>query len=290
MGALNRITIVLETGLNVFAFGAILVLLATGSDPGKHWARSFIPVTYKSPAPISASCPPAVPRLEDPYNSSVSDFMRLQPVAREVELNAAAFDLSKIQLQTEKTVDRGGHKPKGVLDQASPSALPWEAIKPITFPTAMPANRLSERSSHDEGNETTDSATEKRNFPPSSIVTGWVKAKALAFRGPNRVRPILHFELWVEPPEDIKKLIESVGYDLRSGAAQPREQESRERQSGFRVGFGSFSCVDRINLTLKFDDGRSQQIDVDGCALLAGQNVEASRGASLTKNASPAQP
>jgi hypothetical protein len=43
---------------------------------------------------------------------------------------------------------------------------------------------------------------------------------------------------------------------------------SRERGTGFRVSAGGLTCADKVTVTLKFKDGSSQQVAVDGCRLL----------------------
>ena len=60
-----------------------------------------------------------------------------------------------------------------------------------------------------------------------------------------------------------------MDYDLRSDAVQPRKQESKNVPSGFRARFGGLACAREILMTVHFDDGRSETIEVDGCALMA---------------------
>jgi len=47
----------------------------------------------------------------------------------------------------------------------------------------------------------------------------------------------------------------------------PQTQISSEKKTGFRVSVGGLACADRITLTLKFNDGQSQQVALDGCKL-----------------------
>jgi len=195
----------------------------------------------------------------------VSDFLRIEPKPPQAELNVAAFNPDLTITQLVKNPAGGRSKQKAFGGAAAPEELPWDAIKPVRFSTGRPAQTQPAGISEDER----PLANEKREMLPNSILAGWVRAKATTFKGSNRARPILHFELWVEAPEAFNQLLMAVDYDMGLNAAQPRKQESRDRHSGFRVGFGSLSCADQISLTLTFNDGRSQLLNVDGCALLA---------------------
>ena len=48
----------------------------------------------------------------------------------------------------------------------------------------------------------------------------------------------------------------------------PQSQVSSERDTGFRIIAGGLTCADKVTITLKFNDGRSQQVAVDGCRLV----------------------
>ena len=96
-------------------------------------------------------------------------------------------------------------------------------------------------------------------LPKSGDVEAWVKAKASA-RADG-------FELWVEPPAALKKRLIAVAYESGAKSAAPRVQESREPSTGFRVRFAGSACADQITLTLKFDDGQTRKVAVDGCKL-----------------------
>ena len=47
----------------------------------------------------------------------------------------------------------------------------------------------------------------------------------------------------------------------------PQTQISSEKKTGFRVSVGGLACADKITVTLKFNDGQSQQVALDGCKL-----------------------
>jgi hypothetical protein len=106
-------------------------------------------------------------------------------------------------------------------------------------------------------------------LPATGDVKAWVKAKATTLKGENRGRPIYHFELWLDAPAEIKQRLVAVAYDFNTPAVMPQSQVSREGKTGFRVAVGGLACADNITVTLKFDDGRSQQVAVDSCRLLS---------------------
>ncbi|HSD93131.1 MAG TPA: hypothetical protein VLB11_08920, partial [Methyloceanibacter sp.] len=60
----------------------------------------------------------------------------------------------------------------------------------------------------------------------------------------------------------------AVAYQFNTPAVRPQSQVSNEKASGFKVNAGGLVCADKVTVTLKFNDGRSQQVAVDGCKLL----------------------
>jgi hypothetical protein len=144
-----------------------------------------------------------------------------------------------------------------------PEELPWDAVEPVKFSSLDSASASA----------TPAAAPAQPALPPvkplrTGEVKAWLKAKATEFKGEDRGRPLYHFELWLEPPAKVKQRLVAVAYDFSTPAVQPQSQVSREQKTGFRVSAGGLACADKITLTLKFDDGRSQQVAVDGCALL----------------------
>lgn len=104
-------------------------------------------------------------------------------------------------------------------------------------------------------------------LPDSGVVESWIKAKATELKGADRKRPIYHLELWLEPPAALRKRLVAVAYDFSTPAVLPQSQVSHEKETGFRARFGGLACADKITVTLKFDDGRSQRVALDGCGL-----------------------
>ena len=105
-------------------------------------------------------------------------------------------------------------------------------------------------------------------LPASGDVEAWVKAKATEVKGEDRARPLYHFEFWLEPPEEVKRRLVAVAYEFNTPAVMPQSQMSSEQKTGFRVSAGGLACADKVTVTLKFKDGQSQQVAVDGCQLL----------------------
>jgi hypothetical protein len=159
------------------------------------------------------------------------------------------------------------------LAQASKSgeALPWDAVKPVPFDPGRPkladaatAASLPNRAIPD----TQPAPVALAELPANGAVEGWVKAKATEVKGEYRARPLYHFEFWLDAPDDVKRRLVAVAYTFNTPAVMPQSQVSSEKISGFRVSAGGLVCADKITVTLKFHDGRSQQVAVDGCKLL----------------------
>jgi hypothetical protein len=152
--------------------------------------------------------------------------------------------------------------------------LPWDAIEPVPFDSAGPvaAHEEDATASIPQG-----SAPEApmvltaalAELPASGLVEGWVKSKVMEIKGEERARPLYHFEFWLEAPDDVKRRLTAVSYEFNTPAVRPQSQISSERVSGFRVSTGGLACADRVTVTLKFNDGRTQQVAVDGCRLLS---------------------
>jgi hypothetical protein len=145
--------------------------------------------------------------------------------------------------------------------------LPWDAIEP--FPPPSETSSITPAAA----------ATETPALPPapkiapvrlpaSGEVESWVKAKATEIKGEDRGRPLYHFELWIDAPAEVKQRIVAVAYAFNTPAVMPQMQVSSEQKTGFRVSVGGLACADKITVTLKFNDGQSQQVAVDGCRLL----------------------
>ena len=93
-------------------------------------------------------------------------------------------------------------------------------------------------------------------------------SRSTEVKGEDRGRPLYHFELWLDAPPAVKQRLVAVSYDFNTAAVMPQMQISSEQNTGFRVSVGGLACADKITVTLRFKDGQSQQVAVDGCRLL----------------------
>jgi hypothetical protein len=142
--------------------------------------------------------------------------------------------------------------------------LPWDAVEPVPFDATKPVP-----------SESPQAASKKKRpvsrltaLPTDSEVTGWVKAKATEVKGQDRARPFYHFEFWLEPPQEVTQELATVAYEFNTPAVVPQAQISDEDKTGFRISAGGLICADRVKVTLRFRDGRSQRVEVDSCKLL----------------------
>jgi hypothetical protein len=163
-------------------------------------------------------------------------------------------------------------KPKAFASFAKASeVLPWSAVAPVPFAplpaTPEPAKLAAADAATDAAalQPTTRPDTGGVTLPDRKQVQSWVKTKVTEIRGDARERPLYHFELWLEPPADVKRRLVGVAYYFSSPAIMPQSQASSDKASGFRVSAGALACADEIVVTLRFDDGRSDKITLDGC-------------------------
>ena len=218
-----------------------------------------------------ATAPTALPRADDFFfHRSTPNAPRLAADSPKGQLDVGTLDPTALVAEQlrEKPVDtskRTRAVPPPIGGSASPVTLPWDATEPIPYSRqaslepGAPSIEPARIAPPDKSEATTALSADEAQF--------WVRANKKTFKGANRARPMLHFELWLEPPAAMRDRILSVSYDVEAGAVQPRSQQSRERQTGFRVGFGGLGCADSIKLTLRFNDGRAQEVDLDGCNL-----------------------
>lgn len=151
------------------------------------------------------------------------------------------------------------------------NALPWDAIEPVPFQQPVTNDTVKRKTSEPEPKTAAQvpaAQLPKVDVPASGDVGRWIKAKAKALKGENRGRPIYHFEFWLDAPAEIKKRLVAVAYDFNTPAMMPRSQTSNEDKTGFRVAVGGLACSDNVTVTLQFDDGSTQQAEVDGCRLV----------------------
>ena len=150
--------------------------------------------------------------------------------------------------------------------------LPWDAVEPVPFnppgPTPVHADAAAAIATPSVPTTPAVSAAVGK-LPANATVEGWVKAKATEVKGEERARPLYHFEFWLDAPEEVKRELVAVSYEFNTPAVRPQSQISSERNTSFRVYTGGLACAERVTVTLKFNDGRTQQVAVDGCRLVS---------------------
>jgi hypothetical protein len=151
-------------------------------------------------------------------------------------------------------------------DSARREILPWDAVKPFALDSDdSPSDTKTAEAPPPSAPQ--PALVQHVKLPEGHEVEGWVKTKATEIKGEDRGRPLYHVELWLEPPEQMKQRLVAVAYDFNTPAVVPQSQISSERKTGFRVSVGGLACADKITVTLRFNDGQSQQVAVDGCKL-----------------------
>lgn len=157
------------------------------------------------------------------------------------------------------------------LEASSSDVLPWDAVEPYrpssdgaASPAADVTAALPARAAETPSPPPTPVA-----LPKPSAVEGWVKAKAIEIKGEDRGRSLFHFEFWLDAPNDVKQRLVAVAYEFNTPAVMPQALVSSEAKSGFRVSACGLTCADKVTVTLKFKDGQSEQVAVDGCRLVS---------------------
>ena len=279
MSAFRQLALNLDAAANIAVVaGSLLLLNAFGFEKQddlqvarqSEWGTSqasevaaAISSTQSTHREVTALAP------EQASVSSVAGFMRAPAIPTAAEPNLSALDPNfheKVRSPSpSKAPVRTARTP--LASTSGPITLPWKDVEPVRF-------RDNEK---DQGTENRAAAGDKSTalpLPSTDLLTKWVKANTKTFKGSDRTRSLVHFELWLDAPEDVKRRMSSVEYDLRAGAVQPRQRVSKDANAGFRAGFGGFACAREIVVTIHFDDGRSQTIEVDGCALMASNGIK----------------
>jgi hypothetical protein len=199
-----------------------------------------------APAPAPAAAAPAgEPRLDGLANIPLQEWVAPKPKA-----------------ETE-------HPESSAAAPREREELPWDAVEPVPFDAGGGGARHADATAAlPAAAPATPQAPVKLAALPEAAVERWVKAKAREVKGPDRARPLYHFEFWLDPPEEVKLRLVAVAYEFNTPAVMPQAQMSRDKATGFRVSAGGLTCADKVTVTLKFNDGSSQQVAIDGCRLL----------------------
>ena len=148
--------------------------------------------------------------------------------------------------------------------------LPWDAVEPYRFsPDGAAAADATASLPAPSAPETPRPPAIPVALPKPSAVEGWVKAKATEIKGEERGHSLYHFEFWLDAPDEVKRRLVTVAYEFNTPAVMPQSQVSSEEKTGFRIFAGGLTCADKVTVTLKFNDGQSQQVAVDGCRLVS---------------------
>lgn len=181
--------------------------------------------------------------------------------ASRMDQRAPAKRTASLDVDTDAAVADAVNSPHPKNDVAGAPGgeenLPWDDILPEPRPATA-----------DLGDAAEPTSSPSQTIADSQAAS-WVKTKASPLAGgvDDRGRPLYRFEVWLDPPADIKQKLVAVAYDFDAPSADPPTQESHDGQSGFKVRFGGLACADHIVLTLKYNDGRTEQVAVDGCKL-----------------------
>lgn len=203
--------------------------------------------TSEQTVAVEAADPPGEPTLQGLANIPMPDWIPEKTVAPE------------LQIQTLAEAAQSGE------------TLPWDAVEPVPFDTALP--KVADASATAAlPNRTMPDAQPVMpalaELPAERAVESWVKAKATELKGEHRARALYHFEFWLDAPEEVKRRLVAVAYHFNTPAVMPQSQISTEKANGFRVNAGGLVCADKVTVTLKFADGRTQQVAIDSCKLL----------------------
>jgi hypothetical protein len=179
------------------------------------------------------------------------------------------------QEQAQEEGQAGEPKPKvkafAESSLAQADVLPWDAAEPFVPEGSADASATAaEIAAAAQAAAAPAPKLLAAELPLARDVEAWVKGRATQFNSEERGRGrLFHFELWLEPPAKMKERLVAVAYSFDTPAVMPQAQVSSEQKTGFRVAFGGLACADKVTLTLKFNDGQSQQVAVDGCRLLS---------------------
>lgn len=262
------------------ASAAFLVSLAVLALPSEDGGQEVATLELALDDVSLAVAPPAprVPNLGDPepvgalaagalssgaISSGVSGSARKAPAKQTKEPNLAGLaEIPKdlLQRQPEHKEDDTRTKPSFATPSAAGEKLPWDAVEPVTFTPMGPGQQ------HAPGQ-----APNAANAAPAAIsdaeIGKWLKGKATKIMGAERTKPLYHFVIWLEPPAALQAHVSGVSYDFSSPAVQPQSQASNDRGSGFKINAAGLACADEITVTLRFDDGRVETTNIDGCKL-----------------------
>lgn len=108
------------------------------------------------------------------------------------------------------------------------------------------------------------------SLPPPAALKRWLRSQAREFVGgvDEQGNILYRFEIQLEAPDDLRPKVIEVAYDYNAPSVRPRSQSSKTAKDSFRVSFGALSCAGTVSVKVTFEDGRTQQVEADGCRIL----------------------
>jgi hypothetical protein len=165
--------------------------------------------------------------------------------------------------------DKPDQRQHVAANTAGREVLPWADTEPVPYPAEGAAPVPADSTAALPPASGPRPRVPPLELPTSREVEAWVKEAATEIKGEERARPLYHFEFWLDPPDELRRRVVAVVYEFNTPAVMPQTQVSSEQKTGFRVSAGGLACADKVTITLKFDDGRTEQVAVDGCKLLS---------------------
>ncbi len=229
-------------------------------------AEPVKPMPVEESALAAATTPAGEPRLDGLADIPLKPWVSEKPKADDAEADEANPDQANPDQAKPDEAKGEEHRP---LEASSKDALPWDAVEPYRPDGAASASADVTASLPPRAPETPSPPPIPVALPKPSAVEGWVKAKATEIKGEERGRSLFHFEFWLDAPDEVKQRLAVVAYEFNTPAVMPQALVSRDGKTGFRVSAGGLTCADKVTVTLKFKDGQSQQVAVDGCRLVS---------------------
>ncbi len=272
-GALALLAALLVVGA-LLAIGVPTLTRLAGADAGteppsqaKPGGETVVPKIDQGETETAAKPVPPEPSASHPMAMALASAPPASPHEQQTgEPNLSGLSDIPHDLIWNRKPDKGDKaEPKAFADfSKARENLPWDAVEPVPF---SPIDAAPEATKTQAAGGTRTAALQPVKLPNDSQIESWVKTKATEIKGLEHERPLFHFELWLEPPADVKQRLVGVSYAFSTPAVMPQQQASSDRTSGFRISAGGLACADEVTLTLRFDDGQTQKADLDGCKL-----------------------
>lgn len=203
-----------------------------------------------------------VPAMLQAASEPQAELQTAEPQTKEPNLAGLAEIPEELMVdQPQPKKDKNRRTASFAAFSAAREKLPWGAVEPVAFAPMGPGQQQNPPGA-------VSSAASPAPLQVSGAQIGkWMKGKATKIKGAERTKPLYHFVIWVEPPEALQGRVSGVSYDFSSPAVQPQSQASSDRTSGFKINAAGLACSDKITVTLRFDDGRVEKTNIDGCEL-----------------------